>query len=108
MGADDVYEQIRAILDAAEDPDVLRHEVLRRSGDLDRADHRPGDPPPANTLDARWRRALAANPEALLGALRAQHPPSSARVFGRKNEYELTLPNGGGRLLIKWIPGHGG
>jgi hypothetical protein len=103
----DVYAEIQAIVDAADDPDRLRHEALRLCQAGDATSWRPGDPTPDNSLDGRWRRALAADPSGLLATLQRQHPPSSAKVFGRRNEYELVLPDGAGKLLIKFVPGRG-
>jgi hypothetical protein len=98
----DIYEQIRQALDTKPDVDKARHEALRLVKLRD--DRRPGEPPPDNGLDGRWRRALAENPDGVLGALLRQRDPASARVFGNQKEFELTLPDGGGRLIVKWIP----
>lgn len=101
----DIFEQVRQTLDAAPDPDRARHDALSRLGTLGSSDWRPGDPAPDNSIDGRWRRALAENPAAVLSALQRQHPPASARVFGNQKEFELTLPDGAGRLVVKFIPG---
>jgi hypothetical protein len=104
VSAPDVYTQIQTVLSDADDPDRLRHSVLARLGSLGEAQWRPGDAPPDDSLDGRWRRALAVNPSAVLGALQRAHPPASVRQFGNGREWEITLGDGAGRLIVRYIP----
>lgn len=98
----DAFGEIRAVLDAADDPDALRTHVLAASG-LDAATNRPGEAPD-NSLEARWARAVAANPQGVLGWLRRTHPPASAQVSGNQKIFDLTLPDGAGRIRVMWMP----
>jgi hypothetical protein len=103
----DVLAAVQAALDASTDPDQLRHNVLRTMV-VAEPTWRPGDPPPDQSLDARWRRVLAADPESILRQLQATGPSASVRILERtKREVVFTLPNNEGEIHIKFIPGKG-
>lgn len=99
--------KIAAIVESADDPDAVKVEALRRVETAIDEAWKPGDPPPDRSLAGRWRRAIAARPEAVLNALQRRHPPAEVKLYGNNHEALFTLPDGGGKVLIKFIPGHG-
>jgi hypothetical protein len=102
----DTLAAIQAALDGATDPDELRHAVLRKI--VLAETWRPGDPPPDQSLDARWRRALAVDPDSVLRQLQTTGPPASVKILPRtKREVVFTLPDNEGEIHIKFIPGKG-
>src|SRR5688572_47204 len=107
MTAPDIYAVIKAELEAAENPDELRAKVLSRLGSGGAADAwRPGEVPD-NSLDARFRRAVATNPEAVLSGIRRTHPPASVKISGSEKVFWITLGDNQGTITVTWQPGKG-